>query len=83
MTRRVIEVVKMGLDRRRFPWVPEGREATEAERSAAILASAALIATSRSQANRRNEGKELQERSVKEALAQSGLQEVRAGRSTL
>jgi len=47
MVRRVIEVVRVGLDRRRFPWVAESREPTEPERSSAVLASAALMATSR------------------------------------
>lgn len=76
MTRRILDVVRLGLDRRRFPWVAEDREPSEAERDAAVLASAALIATSRTQANRRNVGKTTQEDAVKKALAASGLQEV-------
>lgn len=77
MTRRIVEVVRLGLDRRRFPWVAEGREPTEAERNAAVLASAALIATSRIQANRRNLGKKAQEAAVKKTLA-AKLEEVSA-----
>lgn len=76
--RRILEVVKMGLDRRRFAWLPEGREPSEAERRAAVVASAALIATSKTQANRRNEGKSEQEAAVKKALAATGMTEVNA-----
>ena len=56
MLRRVVDVVRAGLDRRRFPWVAENREPTEAERNAAVLASAALIATSRVGTARRSLG---------------------------
>lgn len=76
--RRILEVVKMGLDRRRFAWLAEGREPNEAERRAAVVASAALIATSKTQANRRNEGKSEQEAAVKKALAATGMTEVAA-----
>ena len=68
MVRRVVEVVRVGLDRRRFPWVAERREPTESERSAAVLASAALMATSRVGTARRNVGKERQEGLVRAAL---------------
>jgi len=44
MVRRIVQVILAGLDRRRFPWVAEGREASDVERNAAIMASAALIA---------------------------------------
>jgi XamI restriction endonuclease len=73
MVKRVIEVVRAGLDRRRFPWVAERRDPTEAERSAAVLASAALIATSRVGTARRNVGKERQERLVRDALIGAGM----------
>ena len=78
MTRRVLDVVRMSLDRRRFPWVAEDREPSEAERHAAVLASAALIATSRTQANRRNLGKKDQEDAVKATLAGVHLKKVAA-----
>ena len=52
MAQRVIDTVLLALDRRRFPWVAEDREPDEAEREAAALASAALMATSRVQTNR-------------------------------
>jgi hypothetical protein len=76
MVRRVVEVVRAGLDRRRFPWVTERREPTEAERFGAVLASAALIATSRVSTSRRSEGKERQEALVEDALLQSNMKKV-------
>lgn len=39
MLGRVVDVVRAGLDRRRFPRVAENREPTEAGRHAAVLAS--------------------------------------------
>lgn len=74
---RLIGVVRQVLDRRRFTWVLEGRNATESERSAAVMASAALMAASRVQTTRRNTGKNLQEAQVKKALAEAGLTKIR------
>jgi hypothetical protein len=74
MAKNIAQVVLNGLDRRRFPWVMDGRDPTEAERSAAVLASAALMATSRVQTNRRNTEKQRQEEEVMQALVASGLQ---------
>jgi XamI-like restriction endonuclease len=68
MASRVVRVVRVGLDRRRFPWVSESREATESEREAAVLASAALMASARLSTSRRNEGKDRQEQLVENAL---------------
>lgn len=76
---RLIGVVRQVLDRRRFAWVVEGREPAEAERNAAVLASAALMAASRTQTSRRTKGKQEQETAVKEALRKLGFTEV-AGR---
>jgi hypothetical protein len=76
--RRLIEVVRLVLDRRRFAWVVENREPTEAERGAAVMASAALMAASRVQTNRRNLGKKQQEALVSKALKDLGLTEVAA-----
>jgi len=73
MVKRVIDVVRVGLDRRRFPWIAEKREPTEAERSAAVLASAALMATSQVGTSRRNVGKERQENLVQDALVRAGI----------
>src|SRR5205823_10705238 len=38
MARRLIDTVLLALDRRRFPWVTEGRDPEPAEREAAALA---------------------------------------------
>lgn len=73
---RLTSVVRQVLDRRRFSWVTEGREPTEAERYAAVVASAALMAASRTQTKRRNVGKEQQESRVKAALLELGFKEV-------
>ncbi|HXV05352.1 MAG TPA: XamI family restriction endonuclease, partial [Solirubrobacterales bacterium] len=40
MAQRVVETILVALDRRRFPWVAEGREPEPSEREAAALASA-------------------------------------------
>lgn len=79
LMRRVVETVRIGLDRRRFPWVVEEREPSEAERQASVLASAALIATQRVATTRRSVGKATQEQLVKEALkGTKTFQEVQA-----
>ena len=76
LVQRLIGVVRQVLDRRRFAWVVEGREPTEAERNAAVLASAALMAASRAQTRRRTLGKDQQEEMVKAALRELGFAEV-------
>ncbi len=76
MVQRIKQVILDGLDRRRFPWVIEGREPTEAERQASVVASAALIATRRLETRRRGDGKREQESSVHAALRAIGFQEV-------
>ena len=73
---RLVDVVRQVLDRRRFAWVSQGREPSEAERKAAVMASAALVAASRTQTGRRSKGKELQEAAVKVALRGMGFTEV-------
>lgn len=80
MVRRIVDVIRAGLDRRRFPWVTEGREPTESERSGAVLASAALIATSRASTSRRSEGKGRQETLVEDALLKMKMTKVPARR---
>jgi len=76
MVRRIVAVVRAGLDRRRFPWVIEGREPTESERSGAVLASAVLIATNRVGTSRRSEAKGRQEALVEEALVRAQMKKV-------
>lgn len=77
MAQRIFEVITNGLDRRRFPWVTEGREPTEAERSAAVLASTAIMATRKLETDRRNIEKKRQENEVIEALQAAGLTKVK------
>lgn len=72
----IAQIVLNGLDRRRFPWVIEGREPSEAERTAAVLASASLMATRRVGTKRRIENKDLQESQVMAALEAAGLHRV-------
>lgn len=76
IARRIVETVLLGLDRRRFPWVTEGREPEPAEREAAALASAALWASQRISTNRRMEGKAEQEAAARDRLAEAGFEEV-------
>jgi hypothetical protein len=76
MARRIVQMILNGLDRRRFPWVTEKREPTEAERDAAVLASAALMATQRLATDRRSLEKRRQEEEVMQALQASGLTKV-------
>ena len=76
LVHRIVEVVQIALDRRRFPWVAEGREPTPAERDAAVLASAALMATRRMETARRHTGKGRQESLVEEVLLAAGWKKV-------
>lgn len=76
LVKRVVDTVMTGLDRRRFPWIAEGRDADEAERNAAILATTALMATQRLGTNRRHQGKTLQEARVEDSLLKSGYVKV-------
>lgn len=76
MAREVIETILLALDRRRFPWVTEGREPEETEREAAALASAALIAAQRASTSRRSESKKAQEKAVADALLSADFEEV-------
>lgn len=80
MARRVIETVLIGLDRRRFPWVVDGREPDPTERESAALASAALMATQRLSTTRRSEGKTAQEEAVAQALLDADFEEVPTGK---
>lgn len=77
LAERVAQTVCTVLDRRRFPWVAEERTPSDAEKNAAALASAALLATSRVETWRRTAVKEAQEQSVKDALAAVGFKEVK------
>jgi len=80
IARKVVKTVMSIIDRRRFPWVFEEREPTEAERQAAILASAALAASQKVATARRSESNRSQETRVKEALKGVGFREVETRR---
>ena len=58
--RRIVETVIAVHDRQRLPWVGENREPTDEERRTAVIATTALIASSRAQTHRRTNAKELQ-----------------------
>jgi hypothetical protein len=73
---QIVEVVMVGIDRRRFPWVREKREPTEAEKKTSVIATAALIATQRVQTLRRSEGKEKQEGLVQVSFMDAGFKKV-------
>ena len=73
---KVIDLVVDTLDQRRFPWVRDGREPEEAERLAAVIASATLLANRKVATTRRNEGKELQESAVVAMLDSIGWKRV-------
>jgi hypothetical protein len=74
--RRIVDVIRIGLDRRRFPWVGEDREATESEKLAAIIASSALMATQRTGTQRRSLGKRTLEGLTEGALTGIGFVKV-------
>jgi len=74
--RRLADVVLAAIDRQRFPWLFEKREATQAERNAAVLASACLWAYQRVQAERRSSGKKRLEDSCEQCLQANGFRRV-------
>jgi hypothetical protein len=76
MIGRLVDTIEAGLDRRRFPWVHDRREATPEEVASAVVATATLMATQRVATTRRNEGKDVQERRVRDALAVVGFAEI-------
>lgn len=77
---RLVSFIKDWHDRRRFPWLTEESEPDEHARSAAILATTALLAMRRLETMRRNEGKKIQERLVATLLQRSRFQQVKTRR---
>ena len=71
----MIETILLGLDRERFPWLAENREATEAERRTAVVASAALIASRRVLTSRANISPARQQKLVRSTLRLMGFVE--------
>lgn len=72
---RVIETILLGLDRERFPWLAENREATEDERRTAVIASAALIASQRVLTSRATDSPARQQGLVHDVLKAAGFVE--------
>lgn len=68
---RLRQTVISCLDRKRFPWLSENREPSEAERGAAVLATSALMAYQDIQTKRRSEGKSGQEDAVNSVLSKA------------
>ncbi len=73
---RMAQTLLDAHDRRRFPWLFDREEATEAERAAATLSTAALIAAQQTQTWRRGQSGRDQEQSVADALTEAGFVEV-------
>lgn len=76
VAKRIVETIRATLDKQRFPWVMEEREPEADEKKAAIIASAALMATRQIETYRRNQAKKMQEAKVKAALNAHGFKEV-------
>ena len=75
---RIRDTVLTIIDPHRFPWVAEGRQPSHDERERAVIASAALAASSDVGTKRRNTSKEAQEQAVKDLLASLSMEEVKA-----
>lgn len=77
-TRRIRDTVLTIIDPHRFSWMAEGRKPSRHERERAVIASAALAASSDVETTRRNTSKGTQEQAVKKLLASAGMKEVKA-----
>ena len=71
---RLLDVMKVIADPRRFPWLASGRQPTSAEVQAARLATAVLMASQRVQTLRRGDEKSAVEGAVKGLLIGLGWQ---------
>ncbi|MGD9696305.1 MAG: XamI family restriction endonuclease [Thermoleophilia bacterium] len=76
----VIDVIRLVLDDVRFPWAAARTEPSEGERAAAVLATAALMATEGARTRRRNTARTIQEEAVADALLAAGFRRTRAPR---
>ena len=76
--RKVFGVIERVIDPYRFPWMEAGGAPTAQQREAALLASSVLLAAQRIATERRNEGKENQETTVKDYLRTLGFTEAPA-----
>lgn len=75
---RIRDTVLTIIDPHRFPWVSEGRQPSDSERERAVIASAALAASSDVGTRRRSTSRDAQEQAVKDLLTNVGLVEVKA-----
>lgn len=73
---RVLDTIRQAIDPRRFPWLVEGRLPKRNEKAAAIIASATLLTAQRVGTDRRTQGKNTQEQTVKDFLRSIGFEEV-------
>ncbi len=71
-------VIADALDPYRYPWLQEGRQATAAERRAAVRWTASLVAVERLRTNRRTEASRAQSAAVCGALESAGYERVAA-----
>ena len=76
---KLLAVMRVIVDPRRFPWIEAQRPAAQTERQAATLATAALIASQRVQALRRGDEKAAVEGAVKGLLIGMGWQAATRG----
>jgi len=77
VAKRIAQTMLAVLDRERFPWVGENREATEEERERAAMASAVLLAAAKVQTERRGGMSRFQEQQVRQTLKDSEFTEAK------
>lgn len=75
---KIIRLLISGLDSQRFPWILVTRQPSATERHAALMSSAALMASQQLRTYRANQAKEAQESAVKTQLRSKGFFEVKA-----
>ncbi|MFD1838932.1 XamI family restriction endonuclease [Paracidovorax cattleyae] len=73
---KVFKVIEQVIDPHRFPWVKDGVNPTDEQRDRALLASSVLLAAQRIATERRNDGKNNQETTIKDYLRSLGFAEV-------
>lgn len=74
--RKVFTVIEQVIDPHRFPWILAGTPPTAQQKEAALLASSVLLAAQRIATERRIDGKDGQEKKVKDYLLTLGFVEV-------
>lgn len=76
--REIVRTVMVAIDRKRFTWdFTKGKEPDEHERSAAVLATAALLASAHVATKRRKAAQRGQEGKVSDALVAAGFKRVK------